>query len=1173
MPDLHIALPVLLQSFAEPLRREAERLAEDGAIITLDLQDNRLDAEVMLDDKPVHVCWQMKQGRWQGDHDADEHTLGDLACCLALVGVKRDIPETGSATQEPVKETFQLAVERILGRQLLPGEESYLSKVEKRFERVQKTKEIFDQDMVRLHPKWAIQSYEPLALWAESPATPLEFWNYVALALHERGLPFPAFLKAATDLNATRGKLASFRQDRSVPQWVERVRRFVTPKKEQGSEHEITDVRLRITTSDAKLQVFHSGGFHTVAPEQLEGLRRDHARGALRLPAEAELLLVECLLQLGHSEVESFRLELDRHANWLATLFVQEALNTRLVSLDETPFQHSDQVLRWVAIEAADGQGITLKLELPGGTPPPAPLRVLQARDTLYLSGDMLFHGPLWFGEDTAVEPQIQIPLPALSSSDGIAFLDKLNVPLPQCLASRIRREPLGVEIVAHCTKAAAGSTQYAHFRVTAASPDGKHTEVLRGNKWITETSPPRSDGLIMCHDRSALAQAEDLLEGVKASFDEDLDVFRSRMTKTFPETFYEWAQNLPPDVEFKPDPSLQTILADPLIARVRLEATQTATIDWFDLRVVFDVEGVDLKPADIRRLIAAKGGFVRLADGTWRRVKLELAEDQQEMVELLGIDLNELSDEAHRVHWRHLAGERGAEVLEAEAWRKLQDRMTAVQLYEKPEVPTSLSLTLRPYQVDGFHFLSYLTVNRFGGILADDMGLGKTVQTIAWVLWLRDRWTSSEAIPPTLVVCPKSVLDVWAQEFTKAARHVRVQVLHDRDELDVSALNGGVDVLVMNYAQLRSCIESLKNIHFLATILDEGQQIKNPDSKASKAARELRSHNRLVLTGTPLENRLLDLWSLMSFATPGALGDRGYFHKHFDRRKDERASQRLSARLRPFILRRTKGQVARELPPRTEENLLCEMSGMQDQLYRDELSRAQQMVLTANGKDALSKRRFAILQALTRLRQVCCHPALVQKDAIEEESAKLTAALDLIEQLHEEGHKVLLFSQFVSMLKIIREKLEKMNIPYHWLTGASEDRAGIVRRFQEDEQASTFLISLKAGGSGLNLTAASYVILFDPWWNPAVENQAIDRAHRIGQTQPVIAYRLISRNTIEEKILMLQQHKQMLSSDILGEASFAQNLGKEDFEFLLGMEDRMEAKSSSKVRVEKEEW
>jgi len=301
------------------------------------------------------------------------------------------------------------------------------------------------------------------------------------------------------------------------------------------------------------------------------------------------------------------------------------------------------------------------------------------------------------------------------------------------------------------------------------------------------------------------------------------------------------------------------------------------------------------------------------------------------------------------------------------------------------------------------------------------------------------------------------------------------------------------------------------------------------------------------------MENRLLDLWSLMAFATPGALGERSYFQKHFDRRKDEKASQRLSARLRPFILRRTKGQVAKELPPRTEENMLCEMSGVQEQMYRDELANAQNMVITAVGKDALQRRRFALLQALTRLRQICCHPGLIKPEAAGEESAKLTAALDLIEQLHEEGHKVLFFSQFVSMLKIVRGKLEEMGLPFHWLTGSSENRSDIVRKFQEDEQASVFLISLKAGGSGLNLTAASYVILYDPWWNPAVENQAIDRAHRLGQERVVTALRLVTRGTVEEKILKLQAHKRGLIEAALDDTSpLMSGLTEEDLESVL---------------------
>ena len=237
---------------------------------------------------------------------------------------------------------------------------------------------------------------------------------------------------------------------------------------------------------------------------------------------------------------------------------------------------------------------------------------------------------------------------------------------------------------------------------------------------------------------------------------------------------------------------------------------------------------------------------------------------------------------------------------------------------------------------------------------------------------------------------------------------------------------------------------------------------------------------------------------------------------------------------------------------------MLCEMTGVQEQLYRDELARAQHMVLSTSGFDGLNRQRFAILQALTRLRQICCHPSLVQKDAAgaDDDSAKLTATLELIEELHAEGHKVLLFSQFVSMLKIIREKLDAMSLPYHWLTGASTNRSEIVRGFQEDDKASVFLLSLKAGGSGLNLTAASYVILYDPWWNPAVEAQAIDRAHRIGQTQPVMAYRMLTKNTIEEKIMLLQQKKNLMASSVLGgETGFSRTLEREDFEFLFDIE------------------
>ena len=1167
MPELKIAIPALLQTFDAKLRFEAERLVEDAAVVNLDEVDGQVDADVMLDDKATHARWTLGPEGWEGESDADPE-LHDLALCATLMAVQKNSSLRFPQPDLPV-EPFQITIEKSLGRQLLPEEHAYLNKIEKRFQRVQSTGRIFDHDMVRLHPKWNIETIEPLDLWPEPPATIREFWDFVAFALDEKGLAIPGFLRRITDLTQIRERLRAWKQASTVPQWQERIRRFTALAETASGEQRLAcEFRLLITTNEARLQMklANENGdatFETVSAARLSSLRKEHARGALAMDAASELLLLACFCLTTDEAPETFRLEVERIAEWLGSLFHQPELHSRLLTLDEVPFHRADTPLHWVGADSADGPVFHLKLVCQDGSAPQSPLRVLPGAETLYLSAETVHRGPRWFGDDTRVDASIDIPAPALSSADGIAFLETLSVPLPDSLKKKIRRENLTVQIRAHCmARSPAAGAEYVTLRVDALDSAGMCCENLRSRGWERQPEA-HQDGadVIMCHERSALAAAAAVIDMLRATYDVEQNGFRVRITKTFPEQFQQWAQHLPPGVTLDADEQLRTILADPLIARVRVEAAQTQSIDWLDLRLVFDIEGADLKPADIRRLIAAKGGFVRLADGTWRRVKIELSDEQREMIEKLGIDLDEFSDEAHRVHLRHLAGKNVSEFINPKAWEQISTRLADAEIESRPDVPQALNATLRPYQIDGFHFLAYLTLNRIGGILADDMGLGKTLQAIAWILWLRARAASdltsnSHAAAPTLVVCPKSVLDVWAAELAKCAPHLRVQVLHDKDQLDLDALRNGLDVLVLNYAQLRGTIDQLHTISWLAVILDEGQQIKNPDSKAAKAARHLHAENRLVLTGTPLENRLLDLWSLMTFATPGALGDRAYFHRHFDRRKDELATERLSARLRPFMIRRTKGQVAKELPARTEESMLCEMTGVQEQLYREELARAQHMVLSTSGFDGINRQRFAILQALTRLRQICCHPALVQKDATAEDSAKLTATLELIEELHAEGHKVLLFSQFVSMLKIIRERLEAMSLPYHWLTGASTNRAEIVSAFQADDKASVFLLSLKAGGSGLNLTAASYVILYDPWWNPAVEAQAIDRAHRIGQTQPVMAYRMLTKATIEEKIMLLQQKKNIMAANVLGgEAGFSRTLEREDFEFLFDIE------------------
>jgi SNF2 family DNA or RNA helicase len=402
-----------------------------------------------------------------------------------------------------------------------------------------------------------------------------------------------------------------------------------------------------------------------------------------------------------------------------------------------------------------------------------------------------------------------------------------------------------------------------------------------------------------------------------------------------------------------------------------------------------------------------------------------------------------------------------------------------------------------------------------------------------------------------SLVVCPKSVMDNWRSEAERFLPGLRVHLWRGEGAEALDAARAKADLIVVNYAQLRSLSPPITQVRWRVVLLDEAQYIKNPDSQTAQVARALQAQHRLALTGTPIENRLLDLWSILAFAMPGVLSNRTQFLKKFDQKNDPLARRRLAARVRPFLLRRTKGQVARDLPDRIEEDLHCELEGQQKTLYTAEFKRARRMLLGLKTDKDLNKQRFNFLTSLLRLRQICCHPALVDASLRTAESAKVNALIDLLEPLMEEGHKVLVFSQFVTMLDLLRETVQQREWPHFYLAGETEDRGPLVQKFQNAKGAAVFLISLKAGGFGLNLTAASYVVMFDPWWNPAVENQAIDRTHRIGQTSKVIAYRLLMKDSIEEKIRRLQKTKAALAEDVLGEETFARSLTIDDLKFL----------------------
>jgi SNF2 family DNA or RNA helicase len=719
---------------------------------------------------------------------------------------------------------------------------------------------------------------------------------------------------------------------------------------------------------------------------------------------------------------------------------------------------------------------------------------------------------------------------------------------------------PLKVKVVCRVAPTYAGSTtESVEIKVAALRPDGERAEHLTNSGWLPEQAhnivpaaaakpKVKDDGRIRVYDRSNLEGTARLLDPLEAKYEAYAGAWRVRVTKKLPELFTRWLATVPPHVEIDLDRELATLREQPVSGTVELNCEE-AGIDWFDLKVVLNVTDTELTPEELKLLLNARGGYVRLGKKGWRRLEFNLTAEEDEQLARLGLNSRDFSAEPQRLHALQLADKAAAKFLPEQQVEQVRLRVDELKARVTPEIPAGISAQLRPYQIEGFHFLAYLSANRFGGILADDMGLGKTLQTLAWLAWLRSDATAAKL--PSLVVCPKSVMDNWSSEAGRFLPGLRVKLWKGLDGSSLRGFLADTDLLVINYPQLRSIGEELAKVSWLANILDEGQYIKNPDSQTAQAARLLKSEHRLVLTGTPIENRLLDLWSLMSFAMPGVLGNRSTFAKRFDQDEDKFARRRLTARVRPFLLRRTKGQVARDLPDRIEEDLFCEMEDTQKTLYRAELKHARQMLLRVETRQELNDQRFNILTSLLRLRQICCHPALVDREHKKEESAKLNALIDLLEPLMEEGHKVLVFSQFVGMLDLIREAVKAREWNHFYLAGDTENRGELVANFQAAKGAAVFLISLKAGGFGLNLTAASYVALFDPWWNPAVENQAIDRTHRIGQTSKVIAYRLLIKGSIEEKIRKLQQQKSALAQDILGEESFASGLTLDDLRFL----------------------
>jgi superfamily II DNA or RNA helicase len=572
--------------------------------------------------------------------------------------------------------------------------------------------------------------------------------------------------------------------------------------------------------------------------------------------------------------------------------------------------------------------------------------------------------------------------------------------------------------------------------------------------------------------------------------------------------------------------------------------------IDWFELYGEVDYDG---QSATLPQLLAAvrRGDtMVRLGDGTFGLLPEEWLE---RFAPLAGLGSKD-EDQDHLRFRRNQASLLDAllaaqpEVRVDEMFQGVRERMRTFTGVKTAAQPPGFVGQLRDYQCEGLGWMEFLREFGFGGCLADDMGVGKTAQVLAV---LESRRTEGHG--PSLVVAPKSLMFNWRAESQRFTPQLRV--LEHTGLTRDTALIGEHDLILTTYGTLLRDAAQLSQIEFDYVVLDEAQAVKNSATASAKAVRLLRGAHRLALSGTPVENHLGELWSLFEFLNPGMLGEAKVLNMAggLARNPGEDARRILSQALRPFILRRTKQQVARELPEKTEQTIYCELEGPQRKQYNELRKHYRETLLARVQSQGMGKSKMHVLEALLRLRQAACHPGLLDIKRASEPSAKLDVLMDQLEELRQEGHKALVFSQFTSLLGIVRSRLDDAGIPYEYLDGATRNREAHVDAFQNDPACGLFLISLKAGGLGLNLTAAEYVFLLDPWWNPAVEAQAVDRAHRIGQTRPVFAYRLIARDTVEEKVLDLQKTKRELADAILGEDnSLIRDLQREDLELLL---------------------
>jgi len=577
----------------------------------------------------------------------------------------------------------------------------------------------------------------------------------------------------------------------------------------------------------------------------------------------------------------------------------------------------------------------------------------------------------------------------------------------------------------------------------------------------------------------------------------------------------------------------------------------------WFTLDVQVEYEGQNVPLERIWKAWLKGKRYVQLKDGSYASLPEAWLEKFAHKLKVLGLDPSKIPKSQFKQFEAPVLDSLLDDLpntIQDSFWGTLRDNIRNFKEIEQVESPEGLTASLRPYQLQGVSYLNFLDTYGFGGILADEMGLGKTIQTLAFLQHMKNRGVKG----PNLIVVPTSVLPNWDREAEKFVPNLTRLIVYGTHRENIFHKITHSDIVLTTYALLRRDLEELEQYDFNTIILDEAQNIKNPNTITTKSVRNINARMRLCLSGTPIENNLFELWSLFEFLMPGFLGSQHAFQRGVMKpikEGDLETLEYLRTRVKPFILRRTKAEVVKELPPKIESVTYCALAEEQAELYGALAKKLRDQVLSDVDVKGMAKSQMSILDALLKLRQICCHPKLLKMDmpgySPNIPSGKFETFKDMIVEIVGEGHKVLVFSQFVQMLQIIRGWLQMADIPFCYLDGSSKDRFKQVDRFNDSPEIPIFLISLKAGGTGLNLTSADYVIHYDPWWNPAVENQATDRAHRIGQLRQVFSYKLICQNTVEEKILKLQDMKRGIAEAIIPGQDSWKSLTRSDLEML----------------------